>query len=96
VDPVNTGRREDGGIRRTHLRLVLPPGRASNEEEWRGANQAKIDKLRHKGLQRRARARGLELRHSAYGYALIDSARKPIEERSDMTLDEIESWLERA
>jgi hypothetical protein len=95
VDPVSPGRREDSGVPRTYLRLVVPPGRASNEEDWRGANEAKLEKLRGNELKRRAGARGLELRHSAYGYALIDSARKRIDERSDMTLDEIESWLER-
>jgi hypothetical protein len=93
---VSTGRREDGGVPRTQLRLVVPSGRASNDEDWRGANEAKVEKLRRNRLQRRAGAQGLELRHSAYGYALIDSARRRIEERSDMTLDEIESWLERA
>jgi hypothetical protein len=28
------------------------------QEEWHGANEAKTDKLRHKSLQRRARAQG--------------------------------------
>jgi hypothetical protein len=59
----------------------------------RGANQAKADKLRGNELARRARARGLELRRSAYGYALIDGARRQIEGRNDMTLDEVESRL---
>jgi len=61
----------------------------------RGANLAKVEKLRRNRLRRRAGARGLELRHSDYGYSLIDAGRNRIEDRSDMTLDEIESWLER-
>jgi hypothetical protein len=72
------------------MRRVLPPVR---EEDWHGANEEKVDKLRHKSLQRRARARGLELRHSAHGYALIDAPRKRADERDDMTLDEVESLL---
>jgi hypothetical protein len=95
VDPVTTSRREDGGIPRRQRQVVVPPGSPSTEEDWRDANQAKGEKLRRKNLQRLAGARGLELRHSAYGYALIDSARQRIEDRSDMTLDEIESCLER-
>jgi len=80
---------------RRHERLVVPPGSPSTEEDYRGANEAKVEKLRRNNLQRRAGALGLELRHSAYGYALIDSARQRIEDRNDMTLDEIESWLQR-
>lgn len=89
-----TSGRDDGGIPRGQKRVVVPRGTPSTED-WRGANQAKADKLRRKNLQRLAGARGLELRHSAYGYSLIDSARHRIEDRSDMTLDEIESCLKR-
>ena len=85
---MSTGPREDGGMPRVRKALAALPA-----EEWHGANEAKADKLRHKSLQRRARARGLELRHSDYGYALIEAPHKRIDERSDMTLDEIESWL---
>lgn len=88
---MNNGSRDDGGIPRARQTLAALP-----EENWRGANDAKSDNLRHRTLQRRAGALGIELRHSEYGYALIDSARKRIDERSDMTLDEIESWLARA
>ena len=88
---MSNGSREEGGVPRIRRALAAVP-----EEDWHGANEAKSDKLRHKSLQRRARARGIELRHSAYGYALINPARKRIDERSDMTLDEIESWLARA
>ena len=73
----------------------MPPGGSAAEEDWRGANEAKVEKLRRSSLQRRAGARGFELRHSAYGYALIDSARARVEGRSDLSLDEVESWLDR-
>jgi hypothetical protein len=75
--------------------VAVPPGGVSGQEHWRGADQAKSEKLRRKSLERLAGANGLELRHSAYGYALIDSTRNRVEDRSDMTLDEVESWLER-
>lgn len=88
---MNTGSRDDGGVPRARQALAAVP-----QEDWRGANQAKADSLRHRTLQRRAGALGIEVRHSAYGYALIDSARNRIDERSDMTLDEIESWLAKA
>lgn len=88
--------RHDGGIPRGHLRLVRPPGSPSTEEDLRGANQAKAEKLRRNDVQRRARTRGLELRHSDAGYALIDTARKRIDNRNDMSLDEVESWLDQA
>ena len=88
---VSTGPREDGGVPRIRRALAAIP-----QEDWHGANEAKSDKLRHKSLQRRARAQGIELRHSAYGYALINAAHKQVDERNDMTLDEIESWLAQA
>jgi hypothetical protein len=91
---VSTARRDEGGVPRIRRALAAPLGGTPPEDDWRGANDAKVEKLRRNRLQRRAGARGLELRHSAYGYALIDPARKHIDERSDMTLDEIESWLE--
>lgn len=94
---MSPGRREDGGLPRVHQRLgAPPPGSPPTEEDWRGANEAKLEKLRRNEVVRRARTRGLELRHSDYGYALIDPARKRIEDRSDMTLDEVESWLDKA
>jgi hypothetical protein len=91
VGSVSTGPREDGGVPRIRRALAAIP-----QEDWDGANEAKTDKLRHKSLQRRARAQGIELRHSAYGYALINAAHKQVDERNDMTLDEIESWLAQA
>ena len=88
-------RRDEGGIPRARKGLSAPFGGARPEESWVGANEAKAEKLRGRTLQRRADARGLALRHSAYGYALIDSTRRRVDDRSDMTLDEVESWLDR-
>jgi hypothetical protein len=96
VDSVRSAGPHDGGIPRGYQRIVAPPGGRSIEEEWQGANEAKTEKLQRSSLQRRARSRGLELRHSEYGYALIDSARKPVDDRKNMTLDEIEAWLDQA
>ena len=72
-----------------------PPGGASKEERWPGANEQKAEKLSLRRLKREADAQGLELRHSDYGYALIDSARKQVADRNDMTLKQVESWLKR-
>jgi hypothetical protein len=52
------------------------------------------DKLRSNGLRRRARAHGLELRHSDYGYSLIDTARNRVDGRNDLTLDEVAARLD--
>ena len=93
---MSTGPREDGGVPRVRRALPRPTGGARPQEEWSGANKEKTDKLRHRSLQRRARAQGIELRHSDNGYALIDSGRKRIDERDDMSLDEIEKWLAKA
>jgi hypothetical protein len=95
VDPVSPERRDEGGIPRVRREIAAPPGATAREERWPGANDAKAEKLRGRSLQRRAGAQGLQLRHSEYGYALINSAREPVEDRSDMTLDEVESWLDR-
>ena len=81
------------GIPRARRGVTVPPGGASREEYWPGANAEKAEKLLLRSLKRQAGAQGLELRHSAYGYALIDSARKRVEERNDMTLAEVKSWL---
>ena len=87
---------QEGGIPRRRERLSVPPGAASRDESWTGANEAKQETLRRNNLQRRARAQGLELRHSAYGYALLDTAHKRIDDRSDLTLEEVESCLARS
>jgi predicted ATPase len=65
------------------------------DETWPGANEAKHEKLRRNDLQRRARAQGLELRHSEYGYSLLDAAHKRVDDRGDLTLEEVESCLAR-
>ena len=57
------------------------------------ANAERATTLRKNDLRRRARARGFELRHSDYGYSLIDSGRQRIEGRSDLTLDEVAKHL---
>jgi hypothetical protein len=95
MDPVSPAQYDEGGIHRIRRGVAPPPGGIRADEDVSGANQAKAEKLRRKDLQRRAGARGLELRHSDSGYALIDSARQRIDDRADMTLDEIESCLER-
>ena len=89
---MNSGQAGQGGIPRRQQRLVVAPG-AEKQQDWLGANGAKAEKLRRRALGRRAHAEGLELRHSAYGYALIDSARHPVEDRHDLSLDEVESRL---
>lgn len=85
-----------GGIPHARRAVSVPPGAVSREERWPGANEAKTEKLGVRSLQRQAAAKGLQLRHSDLGYSLIDSARKPVNDRNDMTLREIESWLKRA
>ena len=69
--------RVNDGIPHTRTTLATPLGGARPEESWSGANDEKVSKLRVKSLERRARAKGIQLRHSATGYALIDAARKP-------------------
>lgn len=88
--------RYDGGIPRGHERLVAPPGSRSTEEDFSGANEAKVERLQRSSLQRRARTHGLQLRYSDAGYALVDSARKRVDDRNNMSLDEVESWLDQA
>ena len=94
---MNAGRRSDGGVPSITRRVAELPGNALVvEESWPGANQAKDEKLRLRGVQRRVGAGGLELRHSDYGYALIGTDRKSVNGRNDMSLKEIESWLDTA
>ena len=78
------------------LRLGKLPGSAPVEENLAGANEAKDVKLRVRRLQRRARDGGFELRHSDYGYALIDAAHRPVDGRRDLSLKEFASLLDEA
>ena len=76
-------------------------GRSPRADTWspedgRLANVAKQETLQRRLLERQARGRGLELRHTAYGYALIDAARKRIDDRNDLTLADVQTWLERS
>jgi hypothetical protein len=86
----------DGGVPRATRKVSLSASGASREESWPGANEEKVVRLRLRRLKRRAGAEGLEIRHSTYGYALIDSGRKVVNDRNNMSLAEIESWLKRA
>jgi hypothetical protein len=84
--------RREGGMPRATRKLSS----TSADENWLGANDEKVVRLRLRGLKRRAGEQGLELRHSAYGYALFDSARKLVNDRNDMSLSEIDTWLKRS
>jgi len=86
---------QEGGIPRRRERLRPPPGEASRDETWPGVNEAKHEKLRRNDLQKRARAQGLQLRHSDSGYSLLDAAHKRVDDRGDLTLEEVESCLAR-
>jgi hypothetical protein len=57
------------------------------------ANRDMAHTLQRNTLRRTARARGLELRHSDYGYSLIDSSRARVDGRNDLTLDEVAAHL---
>ena len=57
------------------------------------ANRDMAHTLQRNSLKRKARAHGLELRHSAYGYSLIDSSRAQVDGRNDLTLDEVGARL---
>jgi hypothetical protein len=60
------------------------------------ANKEMAQKLQRNTLRRKARAQGLELRHSAYGYSLIDAGRTRVEGRNDFTLDDVQMRLDAA
>jgi hypothetical protein len=92
---MSPARADEGGIPRGR-RPATGPNVSSTREDLSGANSAKADKLRLQTLKRRAHAHGFEVRHSAYGYALIDAARERVDDRSDLTLDDVESLLARA
>jgi hypothetical protein len=92
VSPEHHG---DGGIPRARRGVFAPPGGASREERWPGANEDKAEKLLVRSLKRQAGAQGLQLRHSDHGYSLVDTAHKRVQDRNNMTLREVESWLGR-
>jgi hypothetical protein len=58
------------------------------------ANALRASRLQHNALRQRARRRGLELRHSDYGYSLIDGERQRVGGRNDLTLDEVAAHLD--
>jgi hypothetical protein len=71
--------------------------RRSNEQfDAVAANNDMAHKLQRNSLRRKARAYGLELRHSAYGYSLIDAARNRVDGRNDLTLKEVARHLDAA
>jgi hypothetical protein len=69
--------------------------RRSNEVfDAPSANRAMAEKLARDALRRRARRQGLELRHTSYGYALINGARQRLSGRNNLTLDEVAKHLD--
>lgn len=89
---MSSDRRTDG----VPVRVGKLPGSAPPEENLAGANHARDEKLRVRQLQRHARDRGYELRHSDHGYALIDAARNPVGGRRDLNLKDVASLLKKA
>jgi hypothetical protein len=76
------------------LEKIRERSSASETYDAATANAEMAEKLRRTGLRRRARARGLELRHSYYGYSLVDNARTRVGGRNDLTLDEVAAHLD--
>jgi len=72
---------------------VAPAARTAETFDVGAANTERADKLRRNGLRRRARASGLELRHSDYGYSLISPDGKRVDGRNNLTLREVEARL---
>jgi hypothetical protein len=70
------------------------PKRADENFDAATANVEMANKLRGNALRRRARAKGFELRHSDYGFSLIDANRKRVDARNDLTLDEVAKVLD--
>ena len=93
MDPMRSDNRSDGGL---PLKVGAIPGGARAEETWVGANAAADETLLLRSVRRRAAAEGVEIRHSDYGYALIGTDRKFVDGRNDMSLKEIEKWLNAA
>jgi hypothetical protein len=80
---------------RAHVATAVTP-RDRERFDPAAANAQKAETLRLTQLRRRARTRGLTLRHSDYGYSLIDGARDRVGGRSDLTLDDVEAHLRSA
>lgn len=70
--------------------------RATDVFDAAAANREMAHKLQRNALRRRARACGLELRQSAYGYSLVDAERRRVDGRNDLTLDEVVMHLDAA
>jgi len=85
--------RSDGGIPRGPSRPLSARTTAPGEGDGAQASAARAEKLRRNSLARRARTLRLDLRHSAYGYSLIDASRNRVGGRNDMTLDDVASFL---
>jgi hypothetical protein len=77
----------------TNRSAITPRDRERFDPDAANAQKAKT--LRLTGLRRRARARGLTLRHSDYGYSLIDGTGR-VGGRGDLTLDDVEAHLDAA
>ena len=86
----------DRPARRTPHSWLGQKGREGDELDAVAANTEMAQKLQRNRLRRRARSHGFELRHSAYGYALIDAARRRVDDRNDLTLDEVARHLDAA
>jgi hypothetical protein len=69
-------------------------GRSHEVFDAPSANRQMAEKLTRDALRRRARRKGLVLRHSSYGYALIDSGRQRLGGRNDLTLAEVAEHLD--
>jgi hypothetical protein len=63
--------------------------------EGHAANEARVQKLRRNRLRRIAKRSRLQLRHSDYGYSLVDELKNHVEGRNNMTLDDVERYLAR-
>lgn len=64
-------------------------------EDFTGANEARMLKLRANRLQSLAKKQGLALRHSDRGYALFDRLRERVivDDHASLTLDEVEGYF---
>jgi hypothetical protein len=68
-----------------------------NEAE-RNAEEARLHKVRRNKLRRKALARGLVLRQTEHGYALLDIRKNHVEVDGQMVhlnLDDVEDYLAR-